>query len=474
MKNTRLIKILRTLDPKELEQFEAYLKSPLYKVQAKQLKLFICLKKYHPAYEKLETQDIIQKLATPQDPQLATLRFELKKHLNHFLILLSLAEAPDHQNWLLTRALRKRKLDQDFEKAITKQQKALNQNLCKSDDYYLNKFRLEYEVANYQITQNKGKNLKANLDTAFYYFQYYTFIQKAKILIQKFHYQNIKNPDINFSDLDLLLNSVSQEQLEDQAIVHIYHTLLKMLYDINDKNHFLKLERLLSQHTHQLSKEELITIYRILTNYCTNKINDGQVEFVLKRIEFCEAVIEATKQNQWMPYMDLKIIVTLCLRADKFEEAINYNEKYITRVDPKIRHEIYHCNLAAISLYQRNYDETIKNLIEVRCSYHKFSQNRKFVIGNEIVLLKCYYEKEEGNNFNTFIDNIRKQIRNCKTLQSQEKQSYMSFLSFIRNLYKFKIGVSTKSLPLLINKIQLTQPNIDQEWLLKKAKEIKK
>jgi len=112
----------------------------------------------------------------------------------------------------------------------------------------------------------------------------------------------------------------------------------------------------------------------------------------------------------------------------------------------------------------------IQHTFEVRQDYRNL--DIAFVIDTEILLLKCYYEKKEGTAFMDLIASFRRRIRDRANLTSRQINGFGNFLKFIKELYWFKIGISSKSLPALVERIKNTNPNNDKRWLLAKAAEL--
>ena len=67
MKQSGVIKLLKTFTPEEIDLFDDYLKSPFHNKNLKAIEFFEVLKKYHPDYneEKISKENLFKEMFGP-------------------------------------------------------------------------------------------------------------------------------------------------------------------------------------------------------------------------------------------------------------------------------------------------------------------------------------------------------------------------------------------------------------------------
>ena len=121
MHNSKLITILKALNPEEFKQFHRYIHSPFNTQSTELLELFDYLRGYYPDFDspKLEREHVFQQLYPKEKfngPRLRNLLFKINKILEEYLIYLEFQQNDYRRKKVLNQIYGKRNLNVIFKK----------------------------------------------------------------------------------------------------------------------------------------------------------------------------------------------------------------------------------------------------------------------------------------------------------------------------------------------------------------------
>ncbi len=473
MYKTKLIKLLKSLDEKELIRFEQYLLSPFFNNSQKCIELYQYILTAYPnwQHESLQKEEVFKKIFPNKKPtnnsSLRELSSKVLRLLEDFLIMQELQYAPHHKDLLLLYSLEKRKNLQRFQKKYLQIQQKLTEKKTKDINDALQDYQLEEQLFNFEIANNLINPQQDRLWKVIQKFEHYTLLKKLELYSSLLNRQFLKGIQYDLEELEYLLKWVERKQLDKKyPNIALYYVTILML-KTKEERYFFRLKQLIYDYGHIFDKKELKTLLTIATNYSTVAINQNQEHFKIERFElyFYQLKQQLLHSGKYLHFMHLKNLCTIAIQAKQIEVAQNIVEEYKHQVAPEYVEDVYHFNKGMLEFYTGNYQEAIYFLSQVDYI------NVFYQLDTRLLLLRAYYELEETNALLDLAQTFKRMLKREKKLSKRHKESYHNFTLVLVKLYRIKALFSTKSLDKLKEEI-LQKKLINQAWLLEKWDEL--
>ena len=183
MKSSKLIQLLKVLDPQEFKQFHKYIQSPYFTNSEDVLKLYDYIRPHYPAFEsdKLERVKAFAHLYPTKKfnrPRLRNLLLKITKILESYLIHLECEGNDFEKKKRLTHIYRKRNLNAFFQQKTNELLQDLEQQPFSDTTYYYDKYLLQRDL--YFYTHRTGR-VKEVINRALENLDYFFAIERLKI-----------------------------------------------------------------------------------------------------------------------------------------------------------------------------------------------------------------------------------------------------------------------------------------------------
>jgi len=459
------IKLLLTLDKKELKKLQKFIKSPYFNSDQTLVKLLVYLMKtvlnnqvfsnevQHYVYEKIFLEKVKQRiLAKQQKEKLVRKLNTLGRLIEQFLVVESLKIKSVHNNNLLFEELIAKKQFGLLKRHLSNRQKKLQKQKIKDADYYHSQFKLNsYELENYYIQGVLEKKEEIDFEQVNLNLDLYYVIEKLnlnrsmlslkKSLVKKFDPASI----ISISDL------LKFPQYNNYIHVKVKKAEINLLKHPNEKTYYYLLG-LIEQHAPLFDQKDLLHFYLNIVNFCVDKIKEDKFEFeellkLYKKMDELNLNIE----NGAINIVYLKNLISAACKVGDFIWATQTLSKYIKYVDHTIQNNVYNLNYCAILYYKKLYEEALHYAIRVEPFDIVYDKTCR------IMMMKCHYELDQ-------------EYDERKQLTTIDRSAYRNFFQIFINLYRIKHCVAKMTLTQLKEKLEQQKVNSDKAWLLSKIK----
>jgi len=478
MKESKLLRLLKTLHKKELTQFELYLQSPLHNNKPACLQLFNWIKKnkFNYASPKLSKEIVFVQLFTQKEvynaKKVSNVMSDLCLQLEHFLAFLNYQNDSNYRKYQQLKALHQRNAVKDFELTYKKEAEKHNKNPQKSVEHFHYQYLLEELRYEFDITHKRKKGI--TLTKVISTFTNYTLLNKSKDCCALLNSASIEPQTIEHQQLNQLIaesiHSVHQYDYTKVASIHLYYNLLLLLGGKNQQLiHFQKLKALLIKKGSCLPKDELTFFYTIATNFCNQQIKAGNTNYYEDLFDLYTYMLEEKLfyVGKYIEPRYVKNLVVMGLHLDKFIWVLKFIHTYKDEVAPNFRDSLFHFNMAAYHFYQKKYPEALGQLLYVQ------DIDLFLNLDYRMLLLRTYYELGEVEALFSLEDAFKKFVQSQKLLATKQKAAYLNCIKFTIRLFRIKMG-NKKSLHTLQQQIEQTEPIGNKQWLLEKVEELKK
>ena len=470
--NTRIYKLLSSLDAVTMNRFAKFIHSPYFNVNEKITNLFDiihnALKKGIAVQSKEELWNKVGFAVGYKDIKFRKLCNDLVERYERFLIVETLDQDEPLKSNLLIKAVRDKELDLLMEKQINKSSNVFDRTPERSSEYFLQKYTFEKHLqslkSNYEkkedilkyVNKEKYNELSLQLDS-------YYVIEKLRYAIDvvTWNKQYNTNIDLNQVELDHL---IKQAKSNPSRAVEVYILLFEILTIEESSESYYKLKTLAKENIDIFSRKEQSEIFDALFSYCVKWVNKGNLEFHNEYLDLHEWGIseELILSKGLLSPISFRNYIVIGLRVNQIERIESYIEKNIILLDESIRNNALNFNLARVSWYKKKYDDVLSYLNQVLYNDVWYNLNAR------TLLLAAYYELDEIDPLYSQMDAFSSFLRREKSL-NQRKHRYLNFISYLKRIVN-SYGNNSK-----IQKIKekLTDDNqvVNKPWLMEKIED---
>ncbi len=475
MKKDRLLKLLISLNSKELKGLEEIVHSPFFNKDKKCIALFEAIKEYAPDFElTAEIKDGIAQQIVPSkkwnDASVSFLRSRLIKLINELFVFQELQERRDYKSHLLIKALLKHQ-NNNYALSIYNEVNNLNKNRIKTDvDFYYEQFLIEEKFTEY-LELEKGRTSRSNLVKLHQSLDTYYIARKLNLSAEILSTKQIIGIDYDDEILHNIEHLITLPKYQENNFIKLYYFVLQILKDEENEDAYHSFVELLDS---SISKTFYISdiniFYTHAINYCIKRIKKGRKEFKQHLFSIYLALIDnrLIYDGNYILVNRMKNIISISCQLGKIDWAKQFLDHYQRDLNPKIKESSTQMFKAFICFYNKDYKGTLFELAQIQSDIDAL-----FFLNIRTFQLRCYYELFESEAFHSLYKTFRDYLRRTKKeIATSKKQSHASFNRIAYMLFRKKEGFSSKSSTDIRHKIEETKPLELKSWLLEKCNEL--
>ena len=360
------------------------------------------------------------------------------------------------------------KIESLYNGVISKNENVFKEKTYKTqDDYY---FFYSFEKTYYKLMDFDVKaNPKLNIEKISENLDIFYLIDKLKMICNTLVQKLRSRVDYDLNDINAILMLCQKYDLGKHPELAIYYHSYRTLTDGDNHEHYFRLKSLLEINAQYLSQNEAIEILDTALNYCIGRVNKGDKKFLQ---EYFDLFMNAINRGVFIENGELATwrfnnIVVMGLRLGRLDWADEFVEKNKKLLPNDVRQNIVKFNLARISSYKKDY-QTVLDLVR-DIEYDDIIIN----LISKTMIVFAYYEMDEYEPLDSFIESFRTFINRQKDIQPGLKRGYLNLLGFTRRLMKLNSRDKNVITKLREDIIAAKANTVNQEWLLEKLEELK-
>ena len=459
MQNTKLIQLLRSMNPAEFREFKDYVISPVFNKNKKIIVLLDSIKKYYPEFESdsIKEENIFKKIFPEEEHDYFKIKniisdlFSLGKD---YLAFLHYRDLSDVKEKFLLEQLRDRNLDNIFEISYRVFKKKLDNSEVKDENYILKCLELTEELHSFQIPKDPGTRLnffQIELD----YFLKYSIIRLLKFYNIMMHDKIQNNVNFDMKMFDEVMSYLIINKTEDNPTLLIYYNII-LLGTEREEKYFFKLKELKDRYFDALNNGDRYMLFLHMANFCAYIYNNlGRTDFMyehflLSKENYDRGTIVLGK----VLYPDFLNHVKIAVRVEEYEWAVKYIQKYMHLLTEEKESTLNFCN--GIVYYKKGDLDKALDLLS-QASFPEFI----IKIQVKILLLQIYFEKEYFEQAFSMIDAFRHYLQRERSIPEHSKGSFYDFLRNTNELIKIKTGTGSTDKKFELKKIRESTENME-------------
>jgi len=470
MKDSRLVKILKTLSTREKTKFKEYIFSPIINKNLKIRRLAEYILSFAPHFESNTFSRKNAFKVSFQEEGFRELSFnnvcsDLLQLLYDFLAFKEYQELKTWQKELQMRALRKRELYDQAGRVDKRFAQIQKQSIFKSYEFYLTEYQRFDQLD--QLSMTKGKRgYDENLQLKNNHLDLFYFTNKLRIACDMYSRNTVVNAMYECYFLDDIEREISF--FDQTPAIQIYFKVLQMLRAKTDQGHYKELIILLENNLQIFPSNELRTIYNYALNYCVKQINFGNSDYYQEILALYKVLLQEKIifKNGYLTQWTYINIIAAGIRLKNYDWTETFIHNYKEFLQPENRDNVYGYNLAVLYFEQKKYDQALSQLMDITFTDPFFHLSAK------LIQLKCYYMLHETEALFSLAEASRQYISRNKQLSDYHKKSYNHFFKMATKIHQLSLnaGIITenkleKNRHKLQSQLQSLEPLANKGWL---------
>lgn len=471
MHNSKCIRLLKILNPKEFKNFPRFIASPYFNSNKQFLPLYKYLSKHYPNFDAPKlTREIAFKKCFPNKKYsyhiMSNLMSGLATLTEEYLLNIQFQKEQFSKKKTLVKAIGERKDAYDLYEKYHKELVQEVESRTVSDMAYHQELRelnhdfYYHPTTNRQTIGNKAiQGVMDDLDI---------FYAQTKLL----YLLEMKSRAYLFGEeYKLILDEKAMLEKEGYfretcPICLIYLKILKLYEPTENSKEFEVAKNFFSEQMETIGKRERTIILLHLLNYCIRWMNKGSLEYAKENLQLYKVGLRfhLLMEENRMAEMTFFNIVGTGIKCKEFKWTKKIILEYKYFLDEEEKENATLLSLAALNFAQGKYLLTIDLLIN-----HLFDKPFQ-IISAKSLLLRTYFEQflKDESYFELLIAQthaFEKYIRRCKDLSPEKSTLRLNFAQFTRRL---AIGIFEKNIPDSLITTLKSNSYSSKQWLLQK------
>ena len=464
MNDSTLLQVFHSLNKEDIRKIGKALLSPAVNTRQDVISLWKHLCKMQNRKRADWSKETAHTAVYPgelyQEKQIRYCMHFLLSAIRTYLTHEELQQSPGLESILLTKAYRKRGLEQVFLKANQKAINDLTSQPNRNANYYHSIYQLHFE--RYQLTNRKQRAQQEGLSQLTDSFTHYTIIQTLQLGCMLLAHKNVNQSTLGqLPLLSEVLSLAQKEPYRDIPAVKLYYYIYRTL--LNESNHgdFTQLKKLLFEHKTLFPPSEIRALYLLVINYCIKQLNSGQRNYIQEAFELYKAGLDnkILLDNGVLSTYTYSNVLQLGVALKQYDWVEQFLEKYKNYLPLTERENTYLYNLTVFYFRKPDYDKAIELLQQVE--FHDVFYN----LDARRMLLQVYYETDAFDALESLLDSFSVYLRRHQKEIGYHYHNYANLLKMVRLIQRSNL--SDKSVrKQLKEKIQNLKVVAERDWLL--------
>jgi len=483
LNNSKLVNVLRTFSKIEIKEFEKFIISPYFNRGRNYLPFFIQLKKFHPLFDDdIMTPEYIYSKMYPGKKFNKQIIWNMtSKMLNmteDYLMLVSLKRNRFVKDFQVAEELAERKLTAYYSKKLNDMDTLLDK-MGLDDNYFRYKTQLENAKMLFNFLEDTqhllpGHILKKGEYSVLNFMREISDVmgslRVSSSMYNKVYDANIPLEFVRNLQLEKIISYAYNIKFEFAPVLEMYYLSIMLSLDFDNTEYFIRLMKMFKENFRLFSTEEKYLWSAELSNYCMQKINQGNKDFRktiagLDKFRLKEGILFTTKYLPKVTYMQ---ILGNAFAANDIAWGEKIIEEYVPILKPSYQKPMTELSSAYLQYKLKNFKKVPEIL-----SKTNFSDGLDKIYLKSLNL-RAYYELNDIELLIYNIDSARNFFNTNKTVPDNLRGNYIKFLNCLNRLVALKENYDEFELEKLRKTVEADKSISLDEWLIEKIDEIKK
>jgi len=474
MTDSKVFLALKHLTVYELNSFKKYIESPYFNMNESLLSLYdIYAPMIKGQVDEELTKEIIWSIVYPDakynDTKYRKLHAELLRVFEEFLAQKMFDKNKALKQNLTLQAVRIKKIEKLYKSVSASSARAIEHSFNRSSEYLYAKYFNEKEklelYSESEIMRKRSKNIEneVNIAEIVKYLDEFYISEKLKYYVKLLGWKKMITLEQELNHIPQLEEMIKSKIYEEVPPIQIYDTIIKTQKDQENVDNYFKLKQQVNDFIDYFPDDEIRNIYDALLSFCVRRVNKGDLAFQEETLNVYKGALakETIFQNGRITPVTFNNIVFFALRTGDYDWAEEFVEQYQEKLSDKDRVSSVAFSSARIQFYRKNFGKVIELLQEVEMS------SAVYTLSSKTILLLSYYELDEFDALDSFINSFRVYLNREKAISDRKKLHSKNLLKYVSKIINLRDS-DKKGIAKLKEELENASGVTSKPWLLEK------
>jgi len=413
MKNSRLIRLLKTLTAKELKAFTRYVASPFFNRNERLGILMEALLAQEPEFDlskKAAFRLMFGKKAPYEEQKVYDHASALFRLLEGFLSYQLYQADMWWEKRLLLHSMMERGQGDHFRRQYRQLVESLETESASHAELFLQRFWVSLEADRFFGRQHvRDLDQRDSLPDMVENLDLFYFASKLIYSCEMLNRNNIVNTTYDPPLMKEVASMLEQSTLpyKDVPLIAIYLCIYHSLTDSENEIHYEQLVELLQKESSRFAAHEARDMYGYALNYCTKQLNRGNQGYLGRIFQLYQQLLdkELLLEEGQLAHWHFKNIATVGIRLQEYDWVFQFLDQYREKIHPEQRENTYNYNLSVWYYEQKKYHQALQQLQKVSFSDVYYDLSARSLV------LKIYCETSEFDSLDYHLKAFQSYLR---------------------------------------------------------------
>ncbi|MBX7225209.1 MAG: hypothetical protein K1X55_04215 [Chitinophagales bacterium] len=468
MYRSKLIQLYKTLSKAELRLFKKWVHSPFSNQHKDVEKLYDFLMSRSDITPVTTNRERAYNYMFPNeavdDAKLRHIMSYSLDVLEEFVAYQAFHKNRTQFNLYLAKEYRDRKLSYFANDALESFKKELENHPLRDSDYLFQEFQYELEYLEQLGYQNRDMEFNYNeLSFSLHAFFMAEILKHSCTIIA---HEAVSNKHYEIPLIDEILKEVASGKFKNHVAVMVYFYIYKCLKNPAELAPFDSLNEIMNRDEKLFTPREWKDVYIAAINYCIKRANSIDGDYARLYNLYKTALAKGFLfENNEISRFTYKNIVTVGLILKDHQWVYSFIEYYSQFLNFEIRDDVHRINLAKYYFAMKDFEKTMHLILTVE--FHDVLHT----IDAKVMLLKIYYETNEIEALESFLESFAMFLRRKKRL-GYHKGVFANIIHMAKKLIKI-MPKDHKAIDSLTKELEKTKPIGEKNWFLEQLEKLK-
>jgi hypothetical protein len=466
-----------------MKEFEKFISSPYFNRGRNYIPFFNQLKKFYPRFDdkRMTSEYVYSKVYAGKKYNkqvLWNMTSSMLAMCEDFLMYVSLRRDKFERERQVAGEFLERRLSSYYKKKLNEMESALD-SVGIGAAYFRQKAELEDGRMAYHFIEDTQQFLPELVDKKGNYVILHFMreisdiigsLRTSKSMYNKSYDASIPYKFVTNLMLDKIVEHAYSTKFKYAAVLDIYYETIMLSLEYQNKKHFFRLKELFEQNHHLFTKEEKHLITAELTNYCVQKMNEGdsslrQANFELDKFKLKQEIVLISRI---LPKVTFMQILGNALFLKEFEWAEKYIEEYAPKLKPSYQKPTKVLCYAHLYYVQKDYGKVLEHLSKVE---FMDALDKIYV---KTLYIRTYFEMKEFETLLSFLETTRHFYEKNPYVSDTLRSNNIKFVNCMSRILSAMESSDDFELEQIRKFVKNDKTVANGEWIAEKIGEIEK
>ncbi len=426
-----------------MKDFEKFISSPFHNRGRNYVPFFNQLKKFYPKFDDNRmTPEYIYSKIYPGKKYNKQILWNMTSSMlamsEDFLIYVSLKRNKFERERKVAEEFLERRLSSYYKKKLNEMESALD-SLGIGSAYFRHKAELEDGRMAYHFIEDTQQFLPELVDKKGNYVILHFMreisdiigsLRTSKSMYNRQYEGSIPYKFVTNLKLDKIVEFAYGTKFKYAAVLDIYYETIMLSLEYDNKKHFFRLKELFEQNHHLFTNEEKHLVAAELTNYCVQKMNEGDnslrhANFELDKFKLENEIVLISRM---LPKLTFMQILGNALYLKEFEWARTFIEEYAPKLKPSYQKPTKMLCYAHLYYLQKDYGKVLECLSKVEF----IDMLDKIYV--KTLYIRTYFEMKEFETLLSYLETTRHFYEKNPYVSNVLRSNNIKFISCMSRL----------------------------------------